>query len=448
MKKYQDDLIRGGYAIIQIGNMDETAINWGIGPTHIYCGQDAERGEQEITDTKARITGIPLVIADGKLAPTMFIIKHSVSSAARADQTGMRVIPNLHKTVGFRQEDGWDMLTWERKMTVPGEIRAEECEEDEVEDEGKESTKSKRKNKCKSKRKEKKSKTQENTASTARDNVVEGDEPEDEQQTHKVRYLKHRDSGCIITSQYKAWNDTVRMAMYIDLILKPLADKQGGKFFLWMDNVSSHKVDLLDAIFKEANIEIGYFPPNMTQFLQVLDLIINGPLKAHVRRKRGENILQYFRHYKLLYYAEMDKPEDERTMPRWNPPKPTVQECILELINVMYDDEKSTFNQENFQQKVQSTFLTTGTLPREDGSFVKFKYKPSGGTTSVAPTGTDKKYSKSHYDADVPESEGNEHYSTVIDILDEWMCGESLDDFDPDVFDSDNNTMDDEIHSD
>jgi hypothetical protein len=236
------------------------------------------------------------------------------------------------------------------------------------------------------------------------------------------------------------------MAMYIDLILKPLAEKQGGKFFLWMDNVSSHKVDLLDDIFKEANIEVGYFPPNMTQFLQVLDLIINGPLKAHVRRKRGENILLYFRHYKQLYMAEMDKPEDERTMPKWSPPKPTVQECILELINVMYNEE-STFNEESFQQKVQSTFLATGTLPREDKSFMKFTYKPSGGTISVAPTGTNKKYTKSH---DVQESEMNEQY-TFVDILDEWIFDESLDDFDPQVFDNDNETMDrddDEIHSD
>ena len=28
------------------------------------------------------------------------------------------------------------------------------------------------------------------------------------------------------------------------------------------------------------------------------------------------------------------------------------------------------------------------------------------------------------------------------------MFGESIDDFDPDIFDNDNNTMDDEIHSD
>jgi hypothetical protein len=228
------------------------------------------------------------------------------------------------------------------------------------------------------------------------------------------------------------------MAMYIDLILKPLAEKQGGKFFLWMDNVSSHKVDLLDTIFKEANIEMGYFPPNMTQFLQILDLIINGPLKAHVRRKRGENILQYFRHYKLLYNAEMVKLEDERTMPKWSPPKPTVQECILELINVMYDDEESTFNEARFQQKVQSTFLATGTLPREDGSFMNFTYRPSGGTTSIAPTGTNKKYAKS----DVSESEGNEQYSEVLDILDEWMFDETFDEFDPEVFDKDYETMD------
>ena len=152
-----------------------------------------------------------------------------------------------------------------------------------------------------------------------------------------------------------------------------------------------------------------------------------------------------------MYNAETDKPEDERTMPKWNPPKPTVQDCILELINVMYDDKESTFNEENFQQKVQSTFLSTGTIPREDGSFMKFRYKPSGGTTLVAPTGTNKKYPKSHNDADVPESEGNEQYSTVVDILDEWMFDESLDDFDPQVFDNDNETMDrddDEIHSD
>ena len=140
----------------------------------------------------------------------------------------------------------------------------------------------------------------------------------------------------------------------------------------------------------------------------------------------------------------MEKPEEERTMPKWDPPKPTVQECILELINVMYNDEVSTFNEASFQQKLQSTFLVTGTLPREDRTFVKFTYKPSGGTTAIAPTGTNKKYAKSHYDTEVLESKGNEQYSKVVDIIDEWMFDESLDDFDPEIFDNETMDLDDD----
>ena len=35
--------------------------------------------------------------------------------------------------------------------------------------------------------------------------------------------------GHVICSQHKAWNDTIRMAMYIEQIMKPLHDKNGGK---------------------------------------------------------------------------------------------------------------------------------------------------------------------------------------------------------------------------
>ena len=223
--------------------------------------------------------------------------------------------------------------------------------------------------------------------------------------------------------------------MYIDLILKPLAASRGGKFFLWMDNVSSHKTDILDAIFKEANIEVGFFPPNMTQFLQILDLIVNGALKAHIRRTRGESILQYFRHYRDLYNAEMEKPADARIMPRWCPPKPTAQECILELIHVMYDSE-STFSTQRFKDNVQKSFRSTGTFPKDDGTFTRFSFEPSGGTTSIAPTGTNEKYSKCQ--SEIEESQGNELYTCEFqDVIENWIFDESLDDFDIDIFDND-----------
>jgi hypothetical protein len=250
------------------------------------------------------------------------------------------------------------------------------------------------------------------------------------QTTHKVRYLINKENGCIITSQYKAWNDTVRMAM----ILKPLAASRGGKFFLWMDNVSSHKTDVLEAILKEAAIEVGFFPPNMTQYLQILDLVVNGPLKAHIRRKRGEILLDYFRQYKVLYNAEMDKPVDERIMPRWSPPKPTVHECIMELMHVMYDIG-TRFTSEEFKTNVENTFVNTGTLPTAAGTFKQFSFKPSGGTTSIAPTGTHLKYSKCASDLDIAESQVNDYICE--DIIESWIFNESLDDFDPDIFDND-----------
>jgi len=46
---------------------------------------------------------------------------------------------------------------------------------------------------------------------------------------HSVNYLIHTRTGNVITSQYKAWNDTVRMAMLIDLILKPESEKPDGQ---------------------------------------------------------------------------------------------------------------------------------------------------------------------------------------------------------------------------
>ena len=93
----------------------------------------------------------------------------------------------------------------------------------------------------------------------------------EETSLHKVIYLKH---NTIITSQHKAWNDKVRMAMCIDLILKPEAIKRGGKIFLWQDNCKVHKVTCLDNVYAEANIEEDYLPPNMTYILQVISICL------------------------------------------------------------------------------------------------------------------------------------------------------------------------------
>ena len=51
---------------------------------------------------------------------------------------------------------------------------------------------------------------------------------------HRNYYLKHI-NGHVITSKYKAWNDTVRMMMWLELILGPIIARH-QKSLLWSDN--------------------------------------------------------------------------------------------------------------------------------------------------------------------------------------------------------------------
>jgi len=79
----------------------------------------------------------------------------------------------------------------------------------------------------------------------------------------KVKYLIHVTSGAVSTSQYKAWNDTIRMAIFIELVLKPYAAANGDKLVLWMDNYSVHKVNTLKERYAKHGIEAVYLPRNM-----------------------------------------------------------------------------------------------------------------------------------------------------------------------------------------
>ena len=93
----------------------------------------------------------------------MLIIKHSQSSEAKPDQTKMKVISELFKKEGFRAEDGWVKDIWEKSLTIKG-VNA----------------------------------------------------------LHRCTYIRHTVTGHVITSQCKAWNDTTRMVMYFELVMRPI----------------------------------------------------------------------------------------------------------------------------------------------------------------------------------------------------------------------------------
>ena len=54
----------------------------------------------------------------------------------------------------------------------------------------------------------------------------------------------------MITSQYKAWNNTVRMAMIADLVWV-LIKRRDGKMMLWMDNCGPHKTTAIEELLEE-----------------------------------------------------------------------------------------------------------------------------------------------------------------------------------------------------
>jgi hypothetical protein len=319
LKTSQDVIVSKGYLPSQILNLDETALNFAIGPTYVYLPVDHTRASSDACNSKARVTLIPTVAADGNFLPLMFILKHSKSSATDPDQTKMLVIKHLFKKPGFTRADGWKLEYWSRTIRMPNK-------------------------------------------KTKQDEDIE----------HKVVYLIHESNvllalyyisnihniplglGHVITSQCKAWNDSIRMAMLIDLILKRRADSHGD-LFLWMDNCGSHKTSFLSKVYEEAKTTVGLLPPNMTSKLQVLDLVVNGPIKAHIRNLRAARIGDYMDIHTAQCQAAKEKSEK---LPDWDMPKPSLEECIRDLIQLF----AGQFTSSKFKEGIQKSFLATGTM--------------------------------------------------------------------------------------
>jgi hypothetical protein len=65
----------------------------------MYVPRDQQRASNiGIHNAKLRITAVICVNGLGEFAPLMFIVKHSVSSESRPDQSGMSVMKNCTKT--------------------------------------------------------------------------------------------------------------------------------------------------------------------------------------------------------------------------------------------------------------------------------------------------------------------------------------------------------------
>lgn len=331
LKIGQDLYVAHGHRPETCFNFDETALTYAIGPSHMFCPTDQKRATNiGINNDKLRITAVIAVNGVGWFAPLMLIIKHSVSSEVKPDQTKMKVITELFKKEGFTEGDGWMIQKWEKTLTIKG-ITAE----------------------------------------------------------HKCIYIKHLRTGIVITSQCKAWNDTVRMVMWYELVMKPIKDNL-GKLLIWQDNCGSHHTSSVTDVIHETGIDVAFLPPNMTSELQVLDLVVNGPIKSHIKNKRAIRLYDSFQKYKIERNVDMMLPLTERRNPVYVPPKPSMIEGILDLI-LLFEEQ---FTEAKFRNCINRCFISTGTLPtlEEDvtlpPNFIEYKKLQSFGTLCVVPSGT------------------------------------------------------------
>jgi len=250
------------------------------------------------TDLKARVTALLACDGEGRQTPAFMIMKHTHSSEAKPDQTNHTVLDLMHRRPGYTRADGWQLKVWTAELELP---------------------------------------------------ITKGGQPV--KQTHKVKYLIN-DDGDVITSQHKAWNDTVRMCMWVDLILKPLQE-QRGKLLLWMDNCSVHHTQEVEERMRRAGVHAHYLPPNLTALLQPLDLCVNGPLKRHVREWAADNIARYFDEYRAKWKAGVPG------LGRFRPPKLLLDDAMLRLFKLL----KNEFSEPRFVENVRRTFVKCGMAP-------------------------------------------------------------------------------------
>jgi hypothetical protein len=160
--------------------------------------------------------------------------------------------------------------------------------------------------------------------------------------------------------------DSVGVLMWLELQFGSLiAESPTKRALLVWDNCAPHLSDSVKACLSRYNVEMKTLPPNTTSSLQVMDLCVNAPLKARIRRERCEALFHYFTTFQLrALYAKQQGNEP----PVFNPPKP-IRESILKLV---FETVTQNFQSSAFKEAVQRVFAQVGLVADQQGKFRSF----------------------------------------------------------------------------
>ena len=324
MEAIQKTIEEKQYTASEVRSGDETGMLFGAAPVSQFIPLSADRATAPEADDKARWTSFLSGNGEGEMDPSFNIVKCASKNAF--DLSGTKVIQNLHKLTYFSASKGWSLKTWERAMMLP-------------------------------------------PAKSKEPALIKCKRP----------YLIHED-GTVITCQNKAWMDSAGMAMMADVQIGPRMHTSGRRCFMIWDNCGPHKVAAVRQVYEEWGIECAELPPKMTDILQVMDLVVNGPLKAAIRRRRCHGLFDYFQSWKVKRLAAT---VNKTALPPFEPPKPKLADGLEALIDCC----KSSLATREFKASMKRTFVKVGLLKDESSkTFRIYKSHKKLGMVDVLPS--------------------------------------------------------------
>ena len=135
------------------------------------------------------------------------------------------------------------------------------------------------------------------------------------------------------------------------------------KCLMVADNVGFHKTTSVKAAYNEEGWLSENLPPNMTDELQPMDLVVNRTFKSIMRKKRAMDIYDYLQAYRNLlnqYYNRkgMGELDVNNPYPIWTPPKSNYKKAVIDVFNCVHND----LNNETFQRSMTKCFVDVGLL--------------------------------------------------------------------------------------
>ena len=127
-----------------------------------------------------------------------------------------------------------------------------------------------------------------------------------------------------------------------------------------VDNCGAHLTPAAEAVFREHGIALEMLPKNMTDALQVMDLVVNGPLKAVLRRRRSWALFAALQAHRLRVQAAA---ASGAAAPLWAPPKPR----LADGLHAVCDAHAVDFATPSFRAGMRRSFVSVGLAPVEGG---------------------------------------------------------------------------------